>query len=314
MIRIRRAELQDYYGIWQVHASDIDDWVNADGDVNMTVFRNTSMAERWQKGGAWMSPETCAIHLNALLLGGHTPLVAVKTGRVVGETELFIGDDARIGGKTANISVLYTHRQNRGQGLGSALLKEAIRRVKALGCQYVSVFNPSPDAEPLYRRFGMVEELVQQQVLLHCQDAKLNDTSFTQTPLPNHDKLAGIPLQIGYFQSSLQCWQQLQWSLAPGTYALPLIPVSGQMVVSLERCSHSALLCFRPLGAGDQAQVYLWSRERPEIWVEPIMAWGKRLKFKQLVLLCDTDVAVKLHQRYGGELSTRQKRLVGRLT
>lgn len=313
MIRIRRADLQDYHGVWQVHASDIDEWVTDSGDVDISVFHKTTMAERWQKGGPWMSPETCAIHLNALLLAGHMPLVALKRGQVVGEIELFIGDDARVGGKTANISVLYTHRRNRGQGLGSALLREAIRRAKALGCRYISVFNPSPQAEPLYRRFGMTEVFEQQLLLLPCRDIKPASVTFAGIALPSHDQLAGIPLKIGYYQSSLQCWQQLVWSITPGIYALPLVPISPEMIVRATNHKGEAIICFRPIGSGSQAQVYLWTNSSAEDWIEAVMTWGRRLRFKQLALLCDASVAVTLHKGIGGELSTKQKRLISTL-
>ena len=317
MIRIRKASLLDYSDIWQVHASDIDQWVDSQGQVDLATFRQTSMAERWLKGGPWMSPETCAIHLNALLLAGQTPLVAARGARILGEIELFLGEDASFGGLSLNISVLYAHRSARGQGVGSALLNETIRRAKVFGCRAVSVYSPSPDAERLYRRVGLQEEYEQSMLTLPTSLlAKATESCLQPVDWPEtYQPLSNLDLWVGSYQSGIQCWQQLLWALEPGLYALPLKPITKQMVLAADTpASGKAYLCLRPLGNGEQAQAYIWS-ESPDLnLVAAALAWAGRLGIRQLQLMCGLDIAAKLHHRFGGEIEPGHKRLALRLS
>lgn len=312
MIRIRKANLQDYLQIWQIHASDIADWVDETGEVDEAKFRQASMAERWRIGGPWMSPETCAIHLNALLLAGQIPLVASKGQRVLGELELFVGPDARAGGKNANISVLYAHRVARGQRIGSALLHETVRRARVLDCQSITVFNPSAEAERLYQRFGLTEELHQQQLHLPCQSGpRPAGVELTIVPLPDHAQLGDIPLWVGYYQSSVQCWQHVAWSLAPGIYALALKPIRPEMIVQLRLSGgETALLVFRPLGDGSVAMLHIWTRTPQDAFVRAAISYGAELGFKQLELMVDQAAAQRLHRRFGGQILPGYKRLL----
>lgn len=317
MIRIRKASIMDYSDIWQVHASDIDQWVDSQGQVDLAIFKQTSIAERWLKGGPWMSPETCAIHLNALLLAGQTPLVAARGARILGEIELFLGEEATFGGLCLNISVLYAHRSARGQGVGSALLNETIRRAKVFGCRAVSVYSPSPDAERLYRRVGLQEE--HEQSLLILSTSQFNqaaESCLTPVDWPNtYQPLSSLNLWVGSYQSGIQCWQQLLWALEPGLYALPLKPITKQMVLQADTpTSGPAFLVLRPLGNGEHAQLYIWSESPDPALIGAALAWARQLGIRQLQLMCGLDIAASLRHRFGGEIQPGYKRLALRLS
>lgn len=315
MIRIRKAAITDYDQIWRVHASDIEQWVDQAGQLNLEVWNKTTMAERWQQGGAWMSPETCAIHLNALLLAGQTPLVACRGSKVLGEAELFLGHDAAFGGLTLNISVLYVHRAARGKGIGSALMKETLRRARVFGCHAVTVYNPSSEAEGLYRRFGLHESLLQSALVIpvHGTDQGTGQ-ELTPSPWPSsHCRLAELLLWAGSYQSSVQCWQQLSWAIAPGLYALPLKPVTDKMVLAREGGDNPAYLCLRPLGNGEQAQLHIWSH-RPDLGlVSSAMPWARRVGVEQLQIVASEEIARRLQRTYGGQTNPGHKRLALRL-
>jgi GNAT superfamily N-acetyltransferase len=314
LIRIRKASLLDYQDIWQVHASDIDEWVNDQGQVDQAAFGRSSIAERWLKGGPWMSPETCAIHLNALLLAEQTPLVACKGNQVLGEIELWLGADAAFPGPTLNISVFYVHRAARGQGVGSALLRETLRRARVFGCRAVTVYHPSADAEALYRRFGLQETYEQRLLLLPTGERK-TDIELRQIDWPRqHQPLADLELWMGSYQSSYQTWQQIVWALKPGLYALPLRPVTRQMTWRAEsKQGGEAYLCLRPLGNGEQAQVHIWSQEVDLNLVAALLPVARDLGIRQLQLMCGENTATKLRQQFGGVLQPGHKRLALRL-
>lgn len=312
MIRIRSAVLQDYYQIWQVHASDIDAWVDAAGRFRPELWRRSSMAERWRCGGPWLSPETCAIHLNALLLAGQLPLVAMRGTRILAELELFIGEDARAGGKNANISVCYVERNHRGQGLGSALVAEAARRARVLGCQTLTVFNPTPAAMSFYQRHGLQEPLPQVKLQLHSASARPQSAWRLQPAAwPAHQQLAQLPLWIGYYQSSQQCWQQIVWDQEPGLFALPLRPIQPQMLLQGRGPgAATAYLALRPLGDGSTAQLYIWTSYPHWQWVAAAQAWAQQLGIACLDVMCDLASARQLQQRLGGQRHLGSLRLL----
>lgn len=315
MIRIRKAALMDYQQIWQVHASDIDQWVNELGQVDMEIWQRTSMAERWLAGGPWMSPETCAIHLNALLLAGQTPLVASRGSKLLGEAELFLGHDAALGGLTLNISVLYVHRLARGQGVGSALLTETLRRARVYGCQAVTVHNPSVQAEHLYRRFGLAEEQLQSTLIVPTSLVS-SDAGLDLQPVDwprNHQLLADLPFWAGTYQTSPQCWQQLVWALTPGLYALPLKPVEAGMTLASQGKENPAYLCMRPLGNGGQAELYIWGREADTSLVAAVMPWARKFGIKQLQVVAKQETNDRLARRFGGQAAPGHKRLILRM-
>lgn len=315
MIRIRKASLTDYERIWQVHASDIDQWVDECGQVDLQVWQRTSMAERWLAGGPWMSPETCAIHLNALLLAGQTPLVASRGQKLLGEAELWLGQDRTLGGLTLNISVLYVHRQARGQGVGSALLTETLRRARVYDCSAVTVHNPSPQAEHLYRRFGLREEQLQSTLVISTRTELAGaDLDLVPTSWPRaHRPLAELTLWAGSYQTSSQCWQQLAWAMQPGLYALPLKPIEEGMTLHCQSADNPAYLCLRPLGNGQQAELYIWSRHMDSDLVAAALPWARKFGIEQLQIAAGQETNNRLATRFGGQAIPGHKRLLLRM-
>lgn len=151
---VRTAGLDDVFGIHEVHKSDVSQWRRLDGSP--AEFDRLSVLERYLHGGPWMSPESCAVYVNELILAATPPIVAVRDGRVVGEMELLFGHDRPELGKAVCLSILYVHRADRGQGVGRALIAEAARRGRALGCRVVETTDPEPAAVPFYARLGFV--------------------------------------------------------------------------------------------------------------------------------------------------------------
>ncbi len=77
-LHIRLARLEDTAGVTAVHCSYTDKWTRAIGaETDVVPYDSLSIAERWGFGGPWMSVETCAIHLNHMLLKRHYPMVAL---------------------------------------------------------------------------------------------------------------------------------------------------------------------------------------------------------------------------------------------
>jgi hypothetical protein len=83
VISVRLATLSDTLAIVALHR---EQWVPV---PDLPSYDDLTLYERWQEGGAQLSVETCAVHLNHLLTGVGTPLVAERNGEVAGYAELY---------------------------------------------------------------------------------------------------------------------------------------------------------------------------------------------------------------------------------
>ena len=103
-------------------------------------------------GNPWLEVPTCAAHLNNFLLDGHTALVAELGGRVVGEAEFFLADEAPFG-RLASLNVICVHRAFHRRGVGRALMEEVFRLARLAGAEVCHV-TPAPGAVAFYGRLG----------------------------------------------------------------------------------------------------------------------------------------------------------------
>ncbi|WP_297091907.1 GNAT family N-acetyltransferase [Thermococcus sp.] len=140
-MRIRLATLNDVGGIVALHTAG----ERLKGDIY----------ERYTMGGPWMSAETCAIHLNNLLLDGQLVAVAELDGAIVGEVEVLFSEEP-IGGRVrriGHIDVIEVHPDYRGRGIGR-LLMEFVEEVAEERKVEMLTVQPDKDAEGFYRKLG----------------------------------------------------------------------------------------------------------------------------------------------------------------
>jgi len=153
LIDIRYASLNDVKQITEIHCSDVEKWIEYSKGGAEADYKELTVEDRFLNGGPWMSVETCAIHLNNLLVNGQHPIVALYSGRVVGELELYIGEERGVLGKNAFIDILVVHRNYRRLGIGRKLVKYSIDIGRRLGCETLSVW-PDKKAIDFYRKCG----------------------------------------------------------------------------------------------------------------------------------------------------------------
>jgi GNAT superfamily N-acetyltransferase len=213
MISIRPATLADAAAISAVHCSTVDEW--RDPYTRQPADEATlDLFGRWYNGGDWMSVETCAIHLNGMLLHGHLPLVAENSaaagsGRIIGEAEYYVNREPAPFGPHLHLSVLYIHRDWQGQGVGRALIEAGVERARALGCHALTT-QPEPERTGFYRRVDFKL----------WRRAKEMQTTTGGTPPPltqlarNHESPDHLVLCIGRYQCGVQGWETLWPSLA----------------------------------------------------------------------------------------------------
>ncbi len=152
-VAIEVASLNDVKGIVEVHCSSIDKWVKrVNGKEVEAKYEELGIEEKFRHGGPWMSVETCAIHINYLLVYKQYPLIAKLNGRVVGELELYIGEERGILGRCAYIDVLEVHRNYRRRGIGRALVNKAIEIAQEHNCDTIAVW-PMREAIEFYKNY-----------------------------------------------------------------------------------------------------------------------------------------------------------------
>ncbi|MGN6516407.1 MAG: GNAT family N-acetyltransferase [Rhizomicrobium sp.] len=118
-------------------------------DDEIAENRETSVPDHYREAFAAMAKEV----FNKMLL-------AEQDGKIVGSLQLvFVPGVSRNGTKRALIESVRVRSSARGQNIGTALMKEAIRLAKENGCGLVQLDSDlrRPRAHLFYRRLGFVQ-------------------------------------------------------------------------------------------------------------------------------------------------------------
>ncbi|HUL62209.1 MAG TPA: GNAT family N-acetyltransferase [Methanocella sp.] len=198
---IRLARLDDSAAISEVHRSHVDRWDRQIGDERFDVgYAALSVDERWGFGGPWMSVETCAVHLNHLLINRCYPFVMQEGDRVVAEMELFVQREGPPYGLNCHVGLLYVHRDFTGGGRGRAMVDHARRFARGQRCDSLTV-AARPENEGFYRKCGFDygDTLVD-------VEAKAQAYAVEAKPLPRplnpQSFVWGMDMKVGRYQSS----------------------------------------------------------------------------------------------------------------
>jgi GNAT superfamily N-acetyltransferase len=104
-------------------------------------------------------PEQYRAALRDIERSGSALLVAELDGEVVGVCQLIVFRHIQAGGgRCAEIESVHVHPERRGHGVGTALLRHAIERARALGCYRVQLTSNTvrEDAHRFYGSLGFV--------------------------------------------------------------------------------------------------------------------------------------------------------------
>ena len=216
----RLARLEDTADITAIHCSYMDQWTRTIGaESDVVPYDSLSIAERWGFGGPWMSTETCAIHVNNMLLKRHYPIVALEGDRLIGEMELFVGREGEQFGKNAHVGLLYVAKGCTGKGIGRALIEKAVSIAAENRCDTITVASEQSTIG-FYEACGFKRSgtLVEVEALTKKYDVKtelisgqFNDSAFAW----------GMSMPVGRYQSSAFHLFELSDAYAiPGTLSL----------------------------------------------------------------------------------------------
>ncbi|MGC9356567.1 MAG: GNAT family N-acetyltransferase [Anaerolineae bacterium] len=296
-IEVRPATLDDVLAITAIHCSDVDRWRDPT-TREVVAYEDLSLYGRWRNGGPWMSVESCAVHLNALLRAGHIALVAEMEGAVVGEAEYYVNVEPEP--YTAfHLSVLYVHRDWQGRGIGGALLEAGLERAKSLRLPQITT-QPDEGSQAFYAHFGFNPWRMGREMQLLARGAP---------PLGLHplEVDAGPPatlaLRIGRYQCGVQGWEAL-WP----TLVLPGWSDLRRWVWSVDLENGPAILGLREqLTDATQADGYAWLL--PEVDLAPAVAALRALAhlqgFGAVDLLLPSAALLELRERFRLDYQSR---------
>jgi GNAT superfamily N-acetyltransferase len=278
---VREATLNDTQDIVAVHLTSPDRPFER-------PLESLTIAQRNDYGGPWMSVESCAIHLKNLLAWGHAPLVVEEGGRVVAETEFYIGPDIPPFDTALDISVLYVHADVQRRGAGSMLMEAMIARARQAGCAYMTVSGGVGSPE-FYGRFGFSHLL--DLPVIDCDLAPTAGPCACEPYVPDgFQALPGGTLWIGRFLSPRQKWRQIVDEIQKRDPILPEHagrPRPAGRIWRTDRC-----LGFLVPEWGDpaKADLYCWSETLTGQVVSELLAQAHLAGYVQACLLCHPQV------------------------
>ncbi|ALV62926.1 hypothetical protein ADU37_CDS12270 [Thermococcus sp. 2319x1] len=270
-MRVRIARLDDCKAIVDVHCSGVERWIKKSGGGEAS-YEELSIEERYLHGGPWMSVETCAIHINNLLLEGQFPIVAEENGGIMGNGEVLVSEEP-MGGKIrkiAHIDVLEVHKSFRGKGVGRAIVEFVEGLAREKGCELVTV-TPEKSAIGFYEKLGIRD------VLYNASFVEFDLSSFSTIELEpevfefSWKEVKGLEMVAGKFQSSYH-----HWFLA---FRDKIAGIDDRVYFESGRLGKSYYVLEGVYYDSSVVTGYLWGREGD---IPLLLARAKGLGFKEL--------------------------------
>ncbi|MET1159808.1 MAG: GNAT family N-acetyltransferase [Thermoprotei archaeon] len=296
---IRKASLDDVKGIVDVHCSIVDKWYKfTNGKRVEASYEELSVVERWDHGGPWMSIESCAIHLNYVLVNNQYPLVAVLDNRIVGELELYIGYEKGVLGRHGYIDILVVHRSYQGRGIGRKLVEKAIEICMEKECDTIAVW-PDPSAVEFYKKVGLDQIAYRiKYVRIDLLDTKpLEPVRVSDFP-EEYDLLSNWYFVSPRIESSYVAWLKSRWDYAVELEAMKTyeVLIDRDIALILESVWRST----------SEASLYLWVRDRDLIneALEKAMGIAKYMGFNKLRASVTREIYERVLKNYKHEVSS----------
>lgn len=281
-IEVRQAGLDDSGAISALFCAQIPIWqrLNAQRQVEDVPYEQLTIYERWLHGGAWMSIETSAIHLNHLLMGAGIPLVAEVSDVIFGYAEAYVSNEPEPFGRVLHVAQLQTGDLEAER----ALLEALTAQLKPLKCQHMtitrvggaSVYDPRYELEPIstLRRFNLPAR--QGQIFYRAVEHVDDDAA----------QINGWAMPIGRFSSARQEWETLwhqQWQ------TLPEIRQRKAARRHISAAGQDALLyCREHLYDPRRADVAVWTPKPLTVQVvSAVRDWAHREGYRTLVMAVD---------------------------
>jgi ribosomal protein S18 acetylase RimI-like enzyme len=292
-INIRPARLDDTAAISALFRARIGAWQRWDtlGRVQDVAYEALSVYERWLHGGAWMSVETAALHLGALLLGAGIALVAEVHNGVAGYLEAYHNVEPPPFGSSVSPSHLVVAAAHSNMGLEDMLLEALAARAKALKCERLTAVVIGTDTAFYVRhQFKPLARIVRYSLPARTGQVfyKANDHSDM-----NAAQISGWQMPVGRITSARQQWEAL-W-----TRAWEIIPEMRRTYrLKFNAAGQESYIAFQPQLYNPRAlDVYVWSpKPLSTQLLTAIRDWAYKENYRTLVMAVPDDTAKTLGQ------------------
>jgi hypothetical protein len=246
VISVRLATLSDTFAIVGLHRAQ---WVPV---PDLPSYDDLTLYERWQEGGVHLSVETCAVHINRLLAGVGTPLVAERNDQVVGYAEVYESFEPVPFGHHLHIGKLTTVDL---AAAAESLIRYLADMGRMMKCERVTAALKN-DSDPAYYDFQPLRKAFEVKIAAQEGRAFYQSSELTER---NAEQIKGWGMPLGRYSSSRQEWDKL----FPQDWAAGIPEIINQ------NTTHSRLTV-----TGQNAIIFLRESEHPgEVYVA---CWAAR--------------------------------------
>ncbi len=238
---------------------------------------------------AWpASVAECREHTEWMLSLGNPPQVAVLDGLVVGEMQVWWGDDVAEFGRSLDVSTIYVHPDWQRRGIGTALIERAAEMATGHGCTCMTVCYDE-SAEGFYRGLGFEDGIDTMCFRLDIADGEpQTDASWKPVELAGLTPPRGSHLRTERMQHPSQQWALvcLEESEPPawGDDGAPTPNTSAFRVRIADR-EEPLLAVFRRATWAEQpwrAMPYVWAGEWDRPALEAVIACAREADIRAL--------------------------------
>jgi hypothetical protein len=287
--QLRPAALDDTRAIVALFTAQIGVWqrIDAHGQVENVAYESLRLYERWLHGGAWMSIETGAVHLNHLLSGNGIPMVALHDDSIVGYLEAYFGvENPSLGGvlHIAQFVIAADHA-----GVDDALIAHIVGHAKTLKAQHITIARipESPLTRAAERHFSLRSLGCVRRYTVPARTGQVFYRAVDHEDA-NAAQINGWMLSIGRLTSARHTWETHMPRLWE---TLPEIRARGVHRLRLSAAGQDAILVIeRDLYNPRSADVYCWT---PKPLTAQIVAavrdWAHREGYRALSLIVADD-------------------------
>ena len=221
-------------------------------DIHCPEARAMSREERLRRCGYWADYDACVFYLGLYRRLSGEVFTALVDDDIVGEIELLPHDDCLLGPR-AYINVLWVKESKRGIGVGTSLVREAVRWAQRKGYKYLDTI---PEEQSIgfyskmeFRRLALqVKALKQLKKTVASVDYEFMELSAGDTP-------TGMKLITGVYRPGLFTW----CSAWKDKYLPPRIdPLAYRLII--EDKSFIVLLDYYSEG---KVSLVSWALEKP---------------------------------------------------
>lgn len=290
-LHVRQATLDDTAAISNLFRERIGVWQRLDhrGHVEDVPYEALTIYERWLHGGAWMSIETAAIHLNHLLLGAGIPLVAARDGVLLGYAEAYHGVEPPPFGEHLHLAHLVVSADASGEGVDVALVNELRARAKQRKTRYLTVSQLAGEGGIFETHFELHPLLQLRRFSLPARTGQIFYRA-TEHLNPDPAQINGWHMPAGRLSSARHQWETL-W---PRTFeTLPENRRQRTHRMHFNAAGQDAFVCCQQqLYDPRSADIYCWSpKPLTGQLVSAMRDWAHREGYRTLVMVVPEDTA-----------------------